>query len=480
MNNQFAKNLKKIRKDNNLSQEQLAEELGVSRQAISKWESSIAYPEMDKIIALSNKFNLNIDDLLHNDIREIKGEEENKKTLNKAIEDFLNFITNTINLFINMNFKSKIKCLLEQIMIIGILIFISAIIVYIGHTLFFNIFSFLPHNISYFLNNFLNSLLIIFCIIASIIIIVHVFKTRYLDYYDKLKQNINSKENVYQEEKIVLNKKENKIIIRDPKHSEYKFINSLFKFIIGIIKFFALWLVLFLCFILIILLASFILTFLIAKTGLFFLGLLIAILAATGLTIIILLIILNFIASRSNAKKKMIISFISLVIALGVGCGLTFIGTLNFEVLDVNETMLKTQTIELAMQDNLFLNDFHQNVKYVEKDIKSLKIEVQMNKYCQVKNLEYHQEITLITNCSKPFKLAKEVIKNLNNKKIVPLSSEIQEIIIYASSENINKLKTNASNYYQKQQDYEEQVYNYENKIQEYEDKIYELNEQIA
>ena len=64
MNNHFSENLKKIRKENNLSQEQLAEELGVSRQAISKWESSIAYPEMDKIIALCDKFNLNIDDLL--------------------------------------------------------------------------------------------------------------------------------------------------------------------------------------------------------------------------------------------------------------------------------------------------------------------------------------------------------------------------------------------------------------------------------
>ena len=55
MNNQFSKNLKKIRKENNLSQEQLADELGVSRQAISKWESAQAYPEMDKIISLCNK-----------------------------------------------------------------------------------------------------------------------------------------------------------------------------------------------------------------------------------------------------------------------------------------------------------------------------------------------------------------------------------------------------------------------------------------
>ena len=82
MNNQFSENLKKIRKDNNLSQEQLADELGVSRQAISKWESGAAYPEMYKIIAICDKFNVNIDDLLHKDIKKVKGEQETKKNIN--------------------------------------------------------------------------------------------------------------------------------------------------------------------------------------------------------------------------------------------------------------------------------------------------------------------------------------------------------------------------------------------------------------
>ena len=122
MNNNFSDNLKKIRKDNNLSQEQLAEELGVSRQAISKWESGSSYPEMDKIIQMCNKFNLNIDDLLNKDITEIKGEEKVKNNINKYVDDFLNFITDTINLFSNMSFKSKIKCLFEQCVIGFILI----------------------------------------------------------------------------------------------------------------------------------------------------------------------------------------------------------------------------------------------------------------------------------------------------------------------------------------------------------------------
>ena len=53
-------NLKRIRKENNLSQEQLADKLGVSRQSVSKWESGQAYPEMDKVLQLCQLFNLNI------------------------------------------------------------------------------------------------------------------------------------------------------------------------------------------------------------------------------------------------------------------------------------------------------------------------------------------------------------------------------------------------------------------------------------
>ena len=66
----LSENLKRIRKDNNLSQEQLAEKLGVSRQSVSKWENGEAYPEMDKVLQLCKMFNLNIDELLNQDIKD--------------------------------------------------------------------------------------------------------------------------------------------------------------------------------------------------------------------------------------------------------------------------------------------------------------------------------------------------------------------------------------------------------------------------
>ncbi len=48
--------ISKLRKENNYTQEQLAVMLGVSRQAISKWENDVAYPETDKILKLSELF----------------------------------------------------------------------------------------------------------------------------------------------------------------------------------------------------------------------------------------------------------------------------------------------------------------------------------------------------------------------------------------------------------------------------------------
>ena len=60
----FGENLQLIRKKNQLSQEGLAEMLGVSRQAVSKWELGEGYPEVDKLLLLSKKLNVSLDSLL--------------------------------------------------------------------------------------------------------------------------------------------------------------------------------------------------------------------------------------------------------------------------------------------------------------------------------------------------------------------------------------------------------------------------------
>ena len=69
----FKENLRYLRGSRNMTQEQLAMLLGVSRQAISKWESEKAYPEMDKLLMLCDMFGVTLDDLVMGDVRASAG-----------------------------------------------------------------------------------------------------------------------------------------------------------------------------------------------------------------------------------------------------------------------------------------------------------------------------------------------------------------------------------------------------------------------
>lgn len=492
MNNKFSENLKKIRKDNNLSQEQLADELGVSRQAISKWESAVAYPEMDKIITLCEKFNLNIDDLLHKDIREVKGEEESKKNLNKYVDDFLNFITNTINMFSNMSFKSKCKCLFEQFVIGTILLVICLIIGSIGDNLLYTILDIMPDRLFAVLHSLFYFVYVLFAITSSVVIIVHIFRTRYLDYYEKIKkevsadkvdddeklENINQEEKIDKKNKILFKKNEDKIIIRDPKHSEYKFINGLFKGIVGLIKFFVVCFSVILFVSLISLFCLFILSFLTIKTGLVFVGLLLAILSAAIINIVVILLSLNFVFNRKNDKKKMIWSFVISLIMIGIGSGLVLVGALDFEYIENDTDILKTEYIEIDMKDDLIFGYHYPEVEYIESNNDNIKIEYTINEYCEINYSNLSDKVIHIwASCENPIKLVKEVISNFNEKKIVSINSQLQNIKIYTTKENIEILKKNYKNYTDIEVQTQNTINFYENKINELQQKIDEYVE---
>lgn len=77
----FGENLQSIRKKNHLSQEALAEMLGVSRQAVSKWELGEGYPEVDKLLILSKKLNISIDSLLGRENTTISEEGKTSETI---------------------------------------------------------------------------------------------------------------------------------------------------------------------------------------------------------------------------------------------------------------------------------------------------------------------------------------------------------------------------------------------------------------
>lgn len=112
----FNEKIIKLRKEKGLSQEQLGYELGVTRQTVSKWELGMTTPEMDKLIEISELFNISLDELL-------KGEDNSKESSNKENIDQHQYNNYT------QNQKIRIP-LLFKILIIVVII---AIIVGLGY-----------------------------------------------------------------------------------------------------------------------------------------------------------------------------------------------------------------------------------------------------------------------------------------------------------------------------------------------------------
>lgn len=76
---EFNEKLQELRKQNNLTQQELADALYVSRTAISKWESGRGYPNIDSLKAISKYFSISLDELLSSDEILTIAEEDNKQ-----------------------------------------------------------------------------------------------------------------------------------------------------------------------------------------------------------------------------------------------------------------------------------------------------------------------------------------------------------------------------------------------------------------
>ena len=83
MNIKLADRLVELRKEHKLSQEALAEKLGLSRQSISKWERAEASPDTDNLIALAEVYGITLDELLGNNEPKERKQETQPQSENK-------------------------------------------------------------------------------------------------------------------------------------------------------------------------------------------------------------------------------------------------------------------------------------------------------------------------------------------------------------------------------------------------------------
>lgn len=94
----LGENLQFLRKKNNITQEQLAEQLDVSRQSVSKWESDSAYPEMEKLLQLCNLFHCSMDDLVQKEISQVYVED--KADYDNHFNEFSKYVSMAVGIIL--------------------------------------------------------------------------------------------------------------------------------------------------------------------------------------------------------------------------------------------------------------------------------------------------------------------------------------------------------------------------------------------
>lgn len=133
----FSENLQNLRKIKNMSQEQLAEKLDVSRQAVSKWESGNGYPETEKIITICEIFDCSMDNLLKGKITaDTTGEKKKYESLqnkfSKGIALGVGIIllgTTILLYFAGLSAMAGTSELEEQYGIIGVTILLFCVLI---------------------------------------------------------------------------------------------------------------------------------------------------------------------------------------------------------------------------------------------------------------------------------------------------------------------------------------------------------------
>lgn len=456
----FSDKLYKQRKNNNMSQEQLADRLGVSRQAVSKWESGSSYPDMDKIIQMCNILNCTLEELLDDGI--IKDDKTNNQTstknnFNNYLNDFLSFITKSFNMFCSMTLKEKIKFLFEMFFIIIIVFIIGTIVSCILNLLITNILSIVPKPIFYYLHNIIETIYLSALFILGLIIVIHLFKIRYLDYYVTIEdQNVKEKKIEKSIEKIENENsiKKQKIIIRDPKHSTFSFINFLGKIILFIIKFFSLFIViptivLFIIFVFIAILSIYHITY-----GNIFFYIFVAVLGMIAICYILIEFIYRFLFDIKQNFNKLFIIFIISLILIGVGSSLSFSKIINYNYTkNIDNLTLITSEEYIDIDDNtyIYLEIPEDNIQYViDNSLDNIKLEIEYPN-----NIEYSLEYYISKDEQKnikhyyfhlttinPFNLYKLVLNDLKNNTIRNYNTyNLLKIKVYLSEINYDKLR---------------------------------------
>lgn len=444
----FCDKLPKLRKEKNLSQEQLADRLNVSRQAVSKWENGSNYPDMNKIMLLCDVLDCNLDELLDDGVINSNNSSNNKFNINNYVKDFLKFITSIYNMFRNMSFKQIVKCFLEMIFIFFILLGTLGIINVLIDDLILDLVRTIPYAGIIF-SKILGTIVEIALIIIGIIIFIHLFKIRYLDYYitieDKYINNQETEELIDKKENISFPKKE-KIIIRDPKHSTLSFFDALAKIVIFMIKVFISFIGGFGIISFVGIIALLFIAIYHIKYSTLFIFIAIALVGSALLNYDILEIIYKFVVDKKQSLKKIFLIALSSFILIGMGIGISACIIMNFDTKTLSAEDYLTYEEHIDIDDKTIIDCSNICEYKIDDNVNDVVIKVDyldgINSYIHDYNNDYGYKNYFVHYDTNFYDMYDYILNDLKNNSTTDYE-EIIKVTIITSKANYDKLNSN-------------------------------------
>ena len=451
----FASNLQKLRKKENMSQEALAEKLDVTRQSVSKWESGSSYPEMDKLISICKIFNVDMDTLVNGDVLDEKKQDKETTINTKDILDKFNTLMKKIVcLFESMSFKEIIEFLVTVFLLI-IIILIGTIPKDIIENL---IGDGLLYDIAYVgptLNTIFRLIVDILYSVFAIVIFIYVLKIKYLDRI-KIKEDINKEIVAKVKEKRV--EEVEKVIIKD--NSSNSLSRTLAKIIIYIIKFFIICFLAapLICIVVLAVLLGFEVLF--VFKGLPIIGILLFTIAGLIISALCFEVPLNFVINHKNNYKRVMITLLISLIIIIIGSIIFAFEFFSLTYVDSLPKDAKTKEITetLPMSDDLnTVGYYHNDIEYVVDDSLTDKIEVTVTYYDYLVDnnieVELHNNNLLIYEGSPKEFSFKKVLNTINDDikdgKIYNYDKlNDYKVTIKTSSNNIDIINSNNLAFY--------------------------------
>ena len=448
----FGENLQKLRKEQGISQEQLAEKLGVTRQSVSKWESGSSYPEMDKIVALCNLFHCDLDVLINKDVTEERQRKDASSVIKSAFQSICDYVKKTIFVFEHKTMKELIK-MLAQIFIIICVILCFAIPFVILKEIVISLFYTGDNVFSLFFSKFFEFIFNAGYAILAIAAFLYIFKIKFLDseeIIEVVEESDESKEVENSDDKEVAENKPKKVKVIKNNSSGFSLLDLFTKAITICIKCILFFLLIPVVIGTIFGIVALVVLLAVMFQGVFLFGPILLLIGIIVFAIVLIEIILDFIFNLKFSKRRIIITILSSIVVSSIGIGLSIWYFLNLTVVDDVPKGFKPTTEEKVypMSDDFSIHYYdYYNTEFIEDESLQDQVRVQIEYYPSINHVQLEEvndsvfldfyevnsiSLKKITNC---------VIDDLKNGEVHNYNELGRvKMIVTSSKENLEKM----------------------------------------